>query len=247
MILRRFPVEYQMDSNDCGPASLKIIAKYFGKFYSLQALRDKCGITNQGISLLDISMGAENIELRTLSIKCAISDVIKKVPFPAIIYWKDSHFVVIYHADKKYVWVSDPAKGLIKYSTVEFQEGWYQKNENYGILLAVEPTVEFYDSKKEKDIKSKTFSHILKYFFPYKKNFALIFGIMLIVTLLQGLLPFISKAVIDVGIKSSDIDFINMVLIGNISILISITIFNIIRDWVLMHITSRVNIALICD
>ena len=154
---------------------------------------------------------------------------------------------MIYHADKKYVWVSDPAKGLIKYSTVEFQEGWYQKNENYGILLAVEPTVEFYDSKKEKDIKSKTFSHILKYFFPYKKNFALIFGIMLIVTLLQGLLPFISKAVIDVGIKSSDIDFINMVLIGNISILISITIFNIIRDWVLMHITSRVNIALISD
>lgn len=70
---------------------------------------------------------------------------------------------------------------------------------------------------------------------------------MLVVTLLQGMLPFISKAVIDVGIKSSDINFINMVLIGNISILVSITIFNVIRDWILMHITSRVNIALISD
>ncbi len=247
MIIKRFPVEYQMDSNDCGPASLKIIAKYFGKFYSLQSLRDKCGITNQGVSLLDISTGAENIGLRTLSIKCAITDIVNKVPFPAIIYWKESHFIVVYHANKKHVWVSDPAKGLIKYNIKEFQKGWYQKGENYGVLLAIEPTVNFHESKQERDIKSKTFSHILKYFFPYKKNFFLIFGVMLIVTLLQGILPFISKAVIDVGIKSSDVDFINMVLIGNICILISITIFNVIRDWVLMHITSRVNIALISD
>lgn len=247
MILKQFPVEYQMDSNDCGPASLKIIAKYFGKFYSLQSLRDKCGMTNQGISLLDISVGAENIGLRTLSIKCTILDIVNKVPFPAVIYWKDNHFIVVYHANKKYVWVSDPAKGLIKYSLKEFQEGWYQKNENCGVLLAVEPTINFHESKQEKEIKSKKVSHIINYFFPYKGNLALIFGIMLVVTLLQGLLPFISKAVIDVGIKSSDIDFINMILIGNVCILISITVFNVIRDWILMHITSRVNIALISD
>lgn len=247
MILKRFPVEYQMDSNDCGPASLKIIAKFFGKFYSLQSLRDKCGITNQGVSLLDISTGAESIGLRTLSIKCTLFDVINKVPFPAIIFWNDSHFVVVYHASKKYVWVSDPAKGIIKYTHEEFRKGWYLKSENYGVLLVVEPTADFNETKREKEVKSNNFSHILKYFFPYKKNFILVFGIMLIVTLLQGVLPFISKAVIDVGIKSSDVNFINMVLIGNICILLSITIFNVIRDWVLMHITSRVNIALISD
>lgn len=88
---------------------------------------------------------------------------------------------------------------------------------------------------------------ILKYFTPYKKNFWLIFVIMLVVTLLQGMLPFISKAVIDVGIKTSDINFINIVLIGNISILLSVMIFNVLRDWILLHITARVNIALISD
>lgn len=247
MIFKRFPVEYQMDSNDCGPASLKIIAKYFGKFYSLQFLRDKCGITNQGVSLLDISTGAENIGLRTLSIKCTISDVVNKISFPAIIYWRDSHFIVVYHADKEYVWVSDPAKGLIKYNHKEFIKGWYQENETHGVLLALEPTADFNRTQAEKEIRKNNFSNILKYFFPYKKNFALVFGIMLLVTFLQALLPFISKAVIDVGIKSSDINFINMILIGNISILLSITIFNVLRDWVLMHITSRVNITLISD
>lgn len=247
MLLNRFPVEYQMDSQDCGPACLKIIAKHFGKFYSLQSLRDKCGITKEGVSLLDLSTGAESIGLRTLAIKCTIDDVVNSVPFPAIIFWKDSHFVVVYHANKKYIWVSDPAKGRIKYTHEEFKKGWYQKGAKQGVLLAIEPTAEFKDSKAEKEQRKNTFSSILKYFTPYQRNFTLIFVIMLLVTALQGMLPFISKAVIDVGIKTSDVNFINMVLIGNISILLSVMIFNVIRDWILMHITARVNIALISD
>ena len=247
MLLNRFPVEYQMDSQDCGPACLKIIAKHFGKFYSLQSLRDKCGITKEGVSLLDLSTGAESIGLRTLAIKCTIDDVVNSVPFPAIIFWKDSHFVVVYHANKKYIWVSDPAKGRIKYTHEEFKKGWYQKGAKQGVLLAIEPTAEFKDSKAEREQRKNTFSSILKYFTPYQRNFTLIFIIMLLVTALQGMLPFISKAVIDVGIKTSDVNFINMVLIGNISILLSVMIFNVIRDWILMHITARVNIALISD
>ena len=247
MLFRRFPVEYQMDSQDCGPASLKIIAKHFGKFYSLQFMRDRCGITKEGVSLLDLSIGAESIGLRTLAIKCTTNDVVNSIPFPAILFWKNSHFVVVYHSDKKHIWVSDPAKGRIKYSHEEFKQGWYQKGEKRGVLLAVEPTAEFKDSKAEREQKKNSFSSILKYFFPYKHNFGLIFIIMLVVTALQGMLPFISKAVIDVGIRTSDVKFIHMVLIGNISILLSIMIFNVLRDWILLHITARVNIALISD
>ena len=247
MILKHFPVEYQMDSQDCGPASLKIIAKHFGRYYSLQYLRDRCGITNQGISLLDLSTGAENIGLRTLAIKCTIEEVITSVPFPTILFWNENHFVVLYHADKKHMWVSDPAKGRIKYTHEEFRRGWYPKKENKGVLLAVEPTVDFQKNKQQKEREKNSFINILRYFIPYKKSFMTIFVIMFIVTLFQGILPFISKAVIDVGIKTFDLNFINMVLIGNICILLSITILNVIRDWLLLHITYRVNIALISD
>lgn len=247
MILRRFPVEYQMDSQDCGPASLKIIAKHFGRFYSLQMLRDKCGLSKTGVSLLDLSYGSESVGLRSLAIKGTISDLISNVPLPAIVHWDDNHFVVVYHTSKKYVYVSDPSKGLVKYTHEEFRRGWYKKGENNGILLAVEPMADFEQTKEEKEMAAEHFSSILRYFFPYKKHFGTIFCIMLLVTLLQGILPFISKAVIDVGIKTQDVNFINMVLVGNIVILLSITIFNIVRDWILLHITSRVNIALISD
>lgn len=243
----RFPVEYQMDSHDCGPASLKIIAKHFGKYYSLQYLRDRCGITKEGVSLHDISVGAENIGLRTLAVKCDVNEIVNSVPFPAIIFWNNNHFVVVYHADKKRIYVSDPARGRVKYSHETFKQGWYQRGENQGVLLAVEPTVGFKETKAEKEQKRNSFLSILKYFTPYSHSFALIFVIMFIVTALQGVLPFISKAVIDVGIKTSDVNFINMILIGNISILLSVMVFNVLRDWILLHITARVNIALISD
>ena len=246
-MFKRFPVEYQMDSQDCGPASLKIIAKHFGRYYSMQYLRDKCGLTKEGVSLLGLSIGAENIGLRTLAIKCTVDDVVCQVPIPAILFWKENHFVVVYGADKKHIYISDPAKGRVKYTHEEFRQGWYPKGEKKGVLLAVEPTVDFKETKAEREHRKNSFWSILKYFYPYIKDFTLIFVIMLIVTALQAVLPFISKAVIDVGIKTSDLKFINMVLIGNISILLSVTIFNVVRDWILMHITSRVNISLISD
>ncbi len=247
MILKRFPTEYQMDAKDCGPVSLKMVAKYFGRYYSLQFLRDKCGITKEGVSLLGISAAAESIGLHTAAFKCTIDDVITKVPFPAIVFWNENHFVVVYHANKNFVWVSDPVKGHVKYSRQDFMSGWYLKNEDKGVLLALEPTADFNLSKQEKEQEKNSLLSMLRYFMPYKKQFALIFFVMFVVTLLQGVLPFISKAVIDVGINTSDVKFINMVLVGNICILLSVMVFNVVRDWILMHITARVNISLISD
>ena len=247
ILYRRFPVEYQLDSLDCGPASLKMIAKYFGKYYSLQSLRDRCGITKEGVSLLDLSTGAESIGLHTLALRCTIEELHDKIPLPAIIHWQGNHFVVVYNIDRKHIWVSDPMKGRIKYTLADFRDGWYVKGEKQGVLLAVEPTADFSTSKLEREQQRNSMISLLHYFTPYKGNFMLIFFIMLVVTLLQAILPFISKAVIDVGIGTSDIKFINMVLIGNIMILVSVMVFNVMRDWILMHITARVNIALISD
>lgn len=247
MIWNRFPSEYQMDAKDCGPACLKMVAKYFGRYYSLQFMRDKCGITKEGVSLLGISQCAEEIGLHTVAIKCTIDDLVYKVPFPAIVFWDENHFIVVYNADKKHVWVSDPAKGHIKYSIQEFRRGWHLSNEEKGVLLALEPTSSFRMTDAEKKQELNSMYSILRYFTPYKKNFALVIAVMFLATLLQGVLPFISKTVIDVGIMTSDVNFINMILVGNVCILVSIMVFSIVRDWILMHITARVNIALISD
>ncbi|MGN7785526.1 peptidase domain-containing ABC transporter [Niabella sp. 22666] len=250
-MLKRFPCDRQLDLMDCGPACLKMIAKYYGKYYSLQYLRDKCGITKEGVSFFDISHAAEAIGMRSLSVKATVDDLLQRLPLPAIIHWNNNHFVVVYKASPKakQFYVSDPAKGLVKYNKDAFEKKWVKKSDpDKGVVMVLEPRPEFYNGKKnEHSNRTRTFSNFINYFRPYKKSFVTLGIVMLIVTILQGFLPFISKAVIDVGIQTRDIDFINLVLIANITIYVCILLSNMVRDWVLLHVTSRVNIALISD
>lgn len=248
MIFSRFPHEYQLDAKDCGPACLKIISQYYGKYYSLQYLRDLCGITKEGVSLYDISYAAEKIGIRTVSVKASVGDIVQKVPLPCIIHWNDDHFVVVYKTTKKKIHISDPAKGLTSYTFDVFRKNWCSVDSDTGIVMALEPMANFKQIEANERIERlKNFENLLGYFLPYKKTLGILFFIMLIAAVLQSLLPFISKSVIDIGIYTQDISFINLMLIGNVVLLLSITLSNVMRDWVLLHVSSRVNISLISD
>lgn len=245
-----FPCDRQLDTMDCGPACLKMIAKHYGKYYSLQYLRDKCGLTRHGASFIDLGCAAESIGLRSLSIKCTIDDLVHKMPLPLVAHWNNSHYIVVYKTTpgRNNIFVSDPAGGLIKYTAKEFTDKWLKTNTDNGYVLVLEPQPDFYQrEEEEKHHRSKTFDSLTGYFRPYKKNFINLFVVMLLVTLLQAFLPFISKAIIDVGIQTHDRQFIDMVLIANLCILASILLCNIVRDWILLHVSSRINIALISD
>lgn len=243
-----FPTDRQLDIMDCGPSCLKIIAKYYGKYYSLQYLRDKCGLTREGVSFLDLSHAAESIGLRSIAVKSTFEDLKDRIPLPCIIHWSQSHFVVVYKVTNKKIFISDPSQGLTKYNIEEFKKNWFDDSGVKGSVLVLEPQADFKQRESgEKIERLKTLENFFGYFTPYRSSFVNLFIVMLLVTILQAFLPFISKAVIDVGIHTNDIHFINLVLIANIIIIISITLSNAVRDWILLHITSRVNIALISD
>ena len=144
--------------------------------------------------------------------------------------------------------MSDPAKGLLSYPEEDFKDRWYKEGEEFGMLMVLEPMANFKQIEAHERIERfKSFENLLNYFTPYKKAFGILFAIMLIATGLQAVLPFISKSVIDIGIYTQDISFIYMMLIGNIVLLLSITLSNVLRDWVLLHVSTRVNISLISD
>jgi ATP-binding cassette subfamily B protein len=255
MKLKKFPLYRQLDKMDCGPASLKMIARYYGKYYSLPYLRDLCGNTREGVSLAGIAHGAEAIGLRSLATECTTQDLIDKVPLPIIIYWDRSHFVVL-HAIKERrnrettFQIADPAKGQMNYSLREFEDKWIRSEENKssGVALILEPQADFKQRQAgEKAERGKQLENILGYFLPYRRSFLYLGLVMLLIIGMQSLLPFISKAVIDVGIQTQDISFINIVLIANLALIVSITLSSAVRDWILQHMSSRINIALISD
>jgi ABC-type bacteriocin/lantibiotic exporter with double-glycine peptidase domain len=72
-----------------------MIAKYYGKNYSLETLREKTSITREGVTLLGISRAAEELGFRTLGAKVPF-ERLEELPLPCIVHWKQRHFVVLY-------------------------------------------------------------------------------------------------------------------------------------------------------
>lgn len=99
--MKSFPHYQQLDSMDCGPSCLRMIAKYYGRCYSLQNLRERSFITRQGVSMLGISDAAESIGMRTQGVRINLQQLVEDVPLPCILHWNQNHFVVLYDIKKK--------------------------------------------------------------------------------------------------------------------------------------------------
>lgn len=99
--MKRFPHYIQLDAMDCGPSCLRMIAKYYGKTYSLQTLRARSFITREGVSMLGISDAAEFIGFRTSGVRITFKQLVEDVPLPCILHWNQNHFVVCYDIVKR--------------------------------------------------------------------------------------------------------------------------------------------------
>lgn len=253
MIKAKFPFYKQLDAMDCGPTCLLMIAKHYGKTYSLQKLREHSHITRDGVSLLGISDAAEAIGFRTIGAKIDFEKLTEEVPMPCIAHWKQKHFVVVYDIKKKrgieFVYVSDPAHGHIKYTKEEFLKGWIStkgKETDEGICLLLEPTPDFYKLDDEQ-INKKGFKYLFTYLRPHTKYLAqLILGLVL-GSLLQLIFPFLTQSIVDIGISNQDLGFITLILIAQLVLFISQASVEFIRSWILLHISTRINISLISD
>jgi ATP-binding cassette subfamily B protein len=240
----RFPFFKQLDTMDCGPASLKIICKYYGKSLSMKFIRDKCYITREGVSLLDISRAAEEIGLRTLSLKVSIEELEKKIPLPCIIHWNYSHFIVVYKITKNKVYVSDPQIGLVTYPKKEFNYHWKKNNEK-GNILALDRKTEF--AKIANVEASKNLSEYFNYLFAYKKYFAQIFLGIILTIALSLIFPVISQAIVDIGINTRDLTFIHVLLIASVVLTVSSVASNFMQSRLMLFISDKININMVSD
>lgn len=256
--MKTFPAYRQLDSMDCGPTCLKIVAKHYGKNYSLQNLRDLCHISREGVSLLGISDAAEAIGFRTMGVKLDFDQLCGEAVLPCIVHWNQRHFVVVYKVERRrgqtYVHVSDPASGLLKYTEEQFLKSWVSIRDEdgghegggLGIALLIEPTPKFYDEKGDED-KRLGFKGMLKYLKPYRHFIAQLLLAMLTGSIISLILPFLTQSVIDVGIGTSDLHFVVVILIAQVVLVLGQMANELIRSWLMLHMTTRVSISLISD
>lgn len=247
--MAKFPFYKQLDAMDCGPSCLRMIAKYHGRNYSVQTLRERSHITREGVSLMGTSDAAESIGFRTMGVRLSLEQLAKETPLPCIAHWKQNHFVVVYRISRTHVYVADPAHGMISYTREEFNEQWASTQTNgepQGICLLLEPTPDFYNQEGEVRDK-KTFRFLFSYVKPYRKFVVQLVLGMVLGALLQLIFPFLTQAIVDIGISNQDLGFITLILIAQLVLFISQASVEFIRSWILLHISTRVNISLISD
>jgi ATP-binding cassette subfamily B protein len=239
----------QPDAMDCGPTCLQMIAKYHGRYYSLETLRQNSHITREGVSMLGISDAAEAIGFRTMGVKVDYNKLLEEQPVPFVAHWNQEHFVVVYKIEKDKVWVADPAHGKVTYARKEFEKSWASTLKDdvpNGVCLLLEPTPEFYN-REDEPLQKSGFSFLFKYLRPHKKFvIQLVLG-LLVGSLLQLIFPFLTQAVVDIGINTQNINFIYLVLAAQLMLFISRMSVEFIRSWIMLHISTRINISLISD
>lgn len=247
--MSKFPHYTQLDAMDCGATCLRMIAKFHGRSYTAQTLRYRSYITREGVSLLGISDAAESIGMRTIGVKTTLENLEKEKVTPFIAHWNQNHFVVVYKIKNNKVHVADPKVSKVTYTKQEFINHWAstEKDGNkQGIALLLEPTPAFYENKDEKQSRT-SFKFLLNYLKPHKKLIwqlvlSLIFG-----SLVQLIFPFLTQSIVDFGITNNNLSFITLVLFAQMVLFISRMSVDFIRSWIMLHISTRINISLISD
>lgn len=234
----------------CGIACLQMICSYYHKEYTLERLANCCFATTEGVSLLGISEAARKLGLNTTCGRMTIGQL-AQVPLPCILHWNQNHFVVLYKIRRgKTFYIADPGKGKIRYTKEEFKSHWISttsQGEEKGVAMFLEPTAEFGKLKGEEAEGIHSFRFLMGYLKQYRRYFVQIALGLLVGSLLQLILPFLTQAIVDLGIKHRDIQLIWLILLGELMIVIGRTSTDFIRRWLLLHISMRINISLVSD
>lgn len=251
--MHRFPLTLQHDSMQCGIACLQMICKYFGRDYTLSALSRYCFATTEGVSLLGISEAADTLGLHTLSARATVDELAEN-PLPAILHWNQNHFVVLYKVKNgRKFYVSDPAKGRITYSYDEMIDHWASTmsyGRPAGIAMFFETTPAFFEFKMEgmtDASERRSFRFLFGYVKKYRKYFVQIVIGLILGSCMQLVLPFLTQAIVDVGIKGKDLNIIWLILLGQLMLTASRTAIDFYRRWILLRIGMNINISLLSD
>ena len=241
----------QHDSMHCGVACLAMVCHHHGKECTLEYLDGFCHANVSGVSMLGISEAASKVGLATMTVS-ATTDELKELELPCILHWNQNHFVVLYGISRngKRFKVSDPGKGLITYSRKEFEERWISSQNDgqpTGTAMELTPTYGFKANRETAGSEKRSFRFLFGYIRQYRIYFGQILLGLLLGCILQLIMPFLTQAIVDVGIKKEDIGFIWLVLLGELMIVIGRTATDFIRRWLLLHISMRINISLVSD
>ena len=251
MINWRFKFLPQHDKMDCGPACLQMIARYYGKKYSLQYIRKHSTIARDGISVLGINQTAQFLGFDCFPVQINRQMLDEGAELPCILHWNQNHFVVLYQkktnfwTGKSIYKIADPGHGLVDLEEEEFEQQWFGKGTD-GIAMMLYPSDAFYAKKVIKE-KKFNFKFLLNYLKPYRWNLTQLLIGLLGGSLITLIFPFLTQMLIDDGIKGRSTDVLLIIIMAQFFLFLGSSVIEIIRNWITLFIGSHINIKIISD
>ncbi|MBX6381239.1 MAG: peptidase domain-containing ABC transporter [Thermoflavifilum aggregans] len=242
----RFKVFHQLDSTDCGPACLAMVAYHYGLHYTVAQLKKFCEVTRSGVSVRDILTGARAIDLQGDAYRVAV-DYASQLPVPSILHWKQDHFVVLYRIQQTsrqtYYYIADPAYGKIRLDEEIFLKEWAGSSDTGVAMWFDPPGAEAYEKQKQLPRERKPYL-ILKPVWQYVKTHAHTYagGLLLmgVITVCNWLMPLVFKRLIDVGIGHKAMDWVIALLLAQFGLFLG----SFIADTISQYLFTRTNFHL---
>jgi ATP-binding cassette subfamily B protein len=229
-----------------------MVAAWHGRHYPLQYLRERSFIDRDGVSLLGIAKAAEHIGMEATAYRLPFETQAEQTGLadldaPFIVHWQQNHFVVVYAIRRGHVWIADPAQRAVQRLPIrDFLAGWCPHGEPEGIVLLLSPTPDFFAAPEAATAAPHTgLWHLLPYLRPYRRLMVqLVIGLMGM-GVLQLVFPFLTQAIVDVGIDQRDVRFIHLMLAGMLLVFLGEVTIALLQGWILLHVGTRVNVALV--
>ena len=240
----------QFDQMDCGPACIRMIASHYGKEYPLSYLRSLSHLTREGVSVAGIRDALGEIGMESATVEVTPEQLREKCPLPAILHWEQNHFVVLYGVRRsrltgrwKYC-VANPAYGKHSFPEKTFEKFWL--NGEKGVVVATEPTEDFYKRKPVKE-KHSFVRFARKYVWPFRWEMSQSVMGMFFGLLLSLVTPFLTQAMVDDGIGMREMGLIYKILLAQIFIFAGTFSMELIGSWVSLYMSTRININVLGD
>ncbi|UGU14451.1 peptidase domain-containing ABC transporter [Sinomicrobium kalidii] len=248
-----FPEYIQTERKDCGPSCIKIISKFYKRPVSIEGLRELCETTREGSTLTGLIKASKKIGYDTKPNKLTLEELISFSNFfPVILHWNQNHFVVLYKVKRNKFFISDPEFGKSKYDVEDFLKHWIGdiNSESKGVALFLKPNSVFYENIKDNISGERSFgekfSILLKeHLVNNKRLFYKLVFFTLIFSSLEFLFPFIIQGIVDDAIRSKSYELLTLLSISYVFLYITSKLSDVIREWVLIFLSMKINVSLV--
>jgi ATP-binding cassette subfamily B protein len=245
---KKFPIFWQAESTDCGPACLQMICHFYGKKHSQQFIKDGIDISRIGITVGDILRRSKELGFDSIVTKINLSKL-AEIEIPMILHWKSTHFVVLYKVRKTnrglVFWIADPSNGKIAFSESEFKEGFISDGDN-GMAIILYPSAKFHRLQPMKECNvSQVTKDILDYLWKHYGSIACAIALTIISMICSWMLPFLYQTILDKGVISKQPNYIIILLCVQLSFFGGYIFSNVIGSYIFSKLNFNLSIVFV--